>query len=172
MLLSEKSRPTANRPQEGALGGLWMNLVPAEIASALGANTGPGTPSDSGSPTLGTLKAGMIVCLDTNGNAVLMTSQDITANMPKLPFVVFSGDDNFHGAYVGNMPCYHGGARLDTDQFDAGTYTPGAPLIANAGKFAPKAAVADHIQVVGFVGPRGVQNGILDVMMPQGVCGY
>lgn len=175
MLLNEKSRPKAISPLMGALGGLWDNLVPAEIAAAALAGTGAGTPDANGTIVKGTVKAGQLICSDTSGNYVLMSSPDLSAAFPKLPWVVFSGDDNNHGATVGSVIAFHGGARLDTDKFDDGVYTPGVPLIASSvtpGNFAIKASATDHFQIVGFVGPRGVQDGVLDVYMPQGVCGY
>lgn len=172
MKLTEKFNLRSMNPMPGALSGLWISLQPKEVADAYAAGTGPGVADTQGTPTPGTLVPGQIVVLDANGQCVLMTSQDLTANMPKLPFVLFSGDNDFSGSFVGEVLAFHGGSRLDTEKFDAGSYTPGLPLIANAGNFALKAAAADHIQIVGYVGPRGAQNGVLDVLVPQGVAGY
>lgn len=174
MKLTQKFDLKTMNPMPGALSGLWISVQPKEVADAYAAGSGPGVPGASGTPTAGTLVPGQIVYLSASG-AQLMSSGDLTAAMPKLPFVLFSGDDDFSGSFVGEVLAFHGGARLDTEKFDAGSYTVGAPLIASAGtpgNFAPKAAAADHYQIVGFVGPRGVTNGVLDVLMPQGVCGY
>ena len=176
MLVNEKSLPRGRTPQNGALAGIWESFAPKEVADAELAGSGPGTPNASGSPTLGTMGAGLLVCLDANGQLVLMVSPDLSAAMPLMPWVVFSGDDHGSGAYVGDALVYHGGARLDTVKFvSSASYVPGAPLIASAaqpGFFEPKAAFGDHRQIVGFVGPRAVTAGVLDVLMPQGISGY
>ena len=110
--------------------------------------------------------------MNANGDVDLATSATLDSANAKLMFVVFSGDDDFSGATAGAVNCVHGGCRFDTEKYNtAQSFTPGVALIAVSGILNLKVAV-DHKQVVGFVGPRGVLNGVLDVIMPQGVSGY
>lgn len=173
MLLVRKFQMTGRSPLNGAQSGIWESFQPAEIAAAILAGTGAGMPDANGTPTAGTITPGTVLVLGSAGTVDLMTSGDLTAAHAQLPWITFAGDDDLSGRTVGEVLVFHGGARFDTERCNTGSsYTVGAPLIASAGILQPKAAVADHIQIVGFVGPRGYQNGVLDVIMPQGVCGY
>lgn len=171
--IDSKFSLTGNVPQEGALGGIFIDLEPKEVADAFLAGTGPSVPDSGGTPTTGTFEEGHIVVCNSNGNWELMTSGDITAAHVQLPFVVFSGNTNFSGRATGKLSAFHGQGRFDTTKYGAGTFTPGRPLVASAGLLIPKAAVGDSIQIVAFVGPDGLRsNGVLDVVMPAGVSGY
>jgi hypothetical protein len=86
-------------------------------------------------------------------------------------FVVFSGDDDFSGRRVGHgqrhprrVPFRHREVQHRRRP------TPRALrcIASNAtpGILTPK-SLGDNRQIVGFVGPRGVLNGVLDVFMPQ-----
>lgn len=173
MKLSQKFNPNTMQPLNAAPGGLWLSIQTAEHAAAELVGTGAGTPDVNGTITAGTFVPGTVMAQTSAGVFDRMTSQDLSANMPKLPFVAFSGTDDFSGRVVGAPLAFHGGARFDTEMYNtASSYTPGAPLISVAGVVEPKAAAGDHIQIVGFVGPRGLANGVLDVLMPQGVAGY
>lgn len=172
MKLSSKFNLRTMNPLPGALGGIWMSLRAKEVVDAEGAGTGAGMPDANGTPTLGTIAPGTLVEMDASGYAVAASSPDTDLAMPKMMFVVFAGTDDFSGASVGDVLCFHGGARLETESYNAAAYTPGQALIAVAGKFAPKAAANDGLQCVGVVGPKGLQsNGVLDVIVVQGSLG-
>jgi len=173
MKLSNKYTPTGMEPMPGARAGLWLSCKAQEVATAEAAGVGPGVPDDEGTPTPGTVVPGSLVEINASGNLQLATSPDWTAAMPKMIFCVFSGDDDFSGSLVGDLLCYHGGGRLDTQQYNpAGSYVPGMPLIASAGLFTPKVAANDHFQVIAVVGPKGLStNGVLDVLLCQGSLG-
>ena len=54
------------------------------------------------------------------------------------------------------------------DQGARGIVLAGNPRIFSAGMDVPYLlSLGDNRQIVGFVGPRGVLNGVLDVFMPQ-----
>lgn len=170
MKLSQKFNLSGRDPINGAKSGIYESFQPQEVATAYITGTGPGVPDVNGTPTPGTIEPGHVISLNTSGNAVLATSPDVTAVLPIMMWVVFSGDDDFSGSAVGQINCFHGGARFDTEKFNtAVAYTIGAPLTASSGLLVPK-VFGDNLQIVGFVGPRGVLNGVLDVFMPQGVC--
>ncbi len=172
MKLSQKYTPRAANPQPGALGGIWMSVQPSEVAAAIDAGTGAGVPDDNGTPTAGTIVPGQLVVVNAAGTLDLMTSADMAGGtLPQVPFVVHSGDDDFSGSLVGECLIYHGGARLDTEQFVGITFSPKDLLTASAGSFALKVQ-ADGLQIVGMVGPRGLANGVLDVVLFSGICGY
>ena len=172
MLLSQKFTLSGRDPVNGAKAGIYESFQPVEIAAAYVAGTGPGVATDAGTIALGTLSPGHIVAMNANGDVDLASSAVLDVANPKLLFVVFSGDDDFSGATAGAVNCVHGGCRFDTEKYNtAQSFTPGAALIATSGILNLK-VINDHKQVVGFVGPRGVLNGVLDVIMPQGVSGY
>ena len=171
MLLSQKFTPTGRDPVNGVKSGMYEAFQPVEIAAAYLSGTGPGVAADSGTIALGTISPGHVVAMNAAGDVDLASSPVLGANNPILMFVVFSGDDDFGGAAAGSVNCFHGG-RFDTEKFNpAQSFAPGVALIASAGILNLKVA-GEHHQLVGFVGPRGVLNGVLDVMMPQGVSGY
>jgi len=171
MLFASNFTLTGHQPQRGGESGLWRVLKPAEVATAESSGSGPGMPDATGGTQIGTIPQGTIVEMDSNGNAIAATPAAINAVMPKLYFVTSWGDDDFDTAFAGQIFGVHGCSCL-TDKFDAGTYTPGQPLVVSnavAGNVMPKGAFGDHAQIVAFVGPDGVKNGVLDMLMPQGV---
>jgi hypothetical protein len=151
------------------MGGLWVNHVPQEIADAIAAGNGPGVPNNNGTPAPGTILPGHIVEMNSAGNIVLGSSPDLTAEFQKLFFVVHEGDDDFSGSFAGKIPTVHGGIRFDTELWNAGAFAPRLPVIAVAGRVQLKGAFGDNIQAIGYVGPRGLVDGVLDVIAPQGV---
>jgi hypothetical protein len=174
MKLTQKFNLRSIRPMEGGLSGFWISIQPTEVANAINAGTGPGVADDSGTPTPGTVKPGHFIYL-SGATADFLPSVDLTAagaaKRALVAFVVFSGDDDFSGSFVGEVLAVHGPGRLDTEQYDAGSYSPSDPLIASAtnpGNLAPK-TTGDHKQVIAQVGPRGTNNGVMDVIFIQGV---
>lgn len=167
MKLSQKFNLSGRDPINGAKAGIYESFAPVEVLNAYATGTGPGVPDDNGTIVAGTISPGHVVALTASGAVDLATSPNLNSANAVMLFVVFSGDDDFSGAVSGQVNCFHGGARFDTEKFDAAqSYTPGAALIVSAGILTPK-VVGDHAQILGFVGPRGVLNGVLDVFMPQ-----
>ena len=155
-------------PLTGGVAGIWLVMKPKEVADAEQAGSGPGVPDPTtGTPVPGTVVPGYGVELDSNGLAVLGSSPNVSSAFAKMFFVVFAGDNDYGGAFVGKIVGIHGGVRFDTEKYTAGSYVIGTPLILASGFWQSKAAAADHIQAVAIIGPRGVLNGVLDVIMPQ-----
>jgi hypothetical protein len=153
-----------------ALGGIWDSLEPAEVATAIAAGSGAGVPDSTGTITLGAIQAGHICSMDTNGHLVLGSSPTLSASLSQMFFVVFEGDNDFSGAAAGQVSCVHGGVRIETTLFSTGqVWTPGAPVICVSGLIQPEATANDQVQVIGWVGPNGLNSsGILDVYLCQG----
>ena len=170
-LLEDKFQMVTQDPRPGAYGGIWEDFIPEEVATAEAAGVGPGVPAASGTFAPGTIPPGRILELNSNGRVQDGNSQDITANYAKVFWVAFEGDTDFSSAYAGKVTCVHGGMRIETTQFVTGqSYVSGRPVIVSGGQLAPKAAVGDHIQAVGIVGPNGVNaDGVLDVYLVQGI---
>lgn len=170
MKLSQKFNLSGRDPINGAKAGIYESFTPVEVLNAYSTGVGPGVPDDNGTPTPGTIEPGHIISMAASGAIQLATSPLLNAALPIMMFVVFSGDDDFSGAASGTVNAIHGGCRFDTEKFNtAASYTPGAPLFASnatPGILTPK-SFGDNRQIVGFVGPRGVLNGVLDVFMPQ-----
>lgn len=176
MDLKQKFTPKTQAPLRGGEAGLWLSRYAQEVVDALAAGSGASVPDSDGTPVAGTIVPGQIVELNSSGNFALATQCDLSAATPKLYFVVFSGDKDLSGAFVGKLNACHGGMRYVTEKYDAGSYAPGDALVVSsgtAGNLQKKGAVADHIQVVGIVGPDGVSavDGTLDVIMVQGLQG-
>lgn len=170
MKLSQNFSLTGAAPQNGGMGGIWMNLRPQESVDAEDAGTGPSVPDRDGNVTPGTVLPGMILMLNSNGNVDKGTQTDTSAAFRKLYLLAFNGTDDRSGAYTGVVACVCG-VRAEVETFDAGVYVKGQPLVPsaiNAGYFAPKAAFNDNIQPVGVIGPKGVIDTILDIVFPQG----
>jgi hypothetical protein len=120
----------------------------------------------------------MIVTPNAAGTYDLMVSPTVNSAQPILPFVVFEGDDDFSGAATGVVIAVNGPGRMDTDQIDPGAssaaFQPAVALTAssaNPGTWTPKVG-SDNRQIVGYVGPRGLNNGVLDVLAPAGVMSW
>ena len=168
MKLSQKFNLSGRDPINGAKAGIYESFTPVEVLNAYATGTGPGVPDDNGTIVVGTIEPGHIVAMAATGAVELASSPTLSSAMPIMAFVVFSGDDDFSGATAGAINCVHGGCRFDTEKFNAASsYTAGAPLVAVSGILQPKASATDRVQVIGFVGPRAVLNGVLDVFMPQ-----
>lgn len=153
-------------PNAGGIASLWISDVLAqEAATAIDAGTGVTTPDAQGTPQPGTIVPGMIVTLNANGYWDLATSPNLSAPALPIPMgFVHGGDDDFDGAYLGKLVVLAGLAELLTDQFNGVSFPAGTPLVANAGRFEAKVSAASGLQVVGYVGSRGLSNGILHVM--------
>lgn len=170
MILKDKFSLTGDAPLTGAAGAIMMKLKFQEVADAETAGTGVSMPDEDGTPTRGTTKAGTLCYLNSNGNLDKAVQTDLSSQFAKLYLVAFAGTNDWSGAYVGVVSALCG-ARFETIVFDPAVYTKGAPLVPSsttAGNFAQKASATDNIQAVGFVGPKGTFDGILDVVMPQG----
>lgn len=168
-LINEKFTLRTEMALPGASAGIWMTLDTQEAVDARAAGVGPSVPDDNGTPARGTILRGQGVTFNSLGNVVLATSGDMTSVLPKLLLVVFAGNNDFSGSFSnGKVVCIHGGCRFDTEKFGAGPFTPNTPLSLTAGVWT-LSAHGDHKQIAGFVGPRGLANGVLDVIMPQGM---
>jgi len=87
-----------------------------------------------------------------NGETVMdaATTPDLSSADPKQVWLVMEGNDDYSGEYVkGGQACRVGSGLIwSTDQYTAGTYTPGVPVSFSAGKLKVKAA---NEQIIGFV---------------------
>lgn len=142
------------------------DVAAQEAITAFDAGSGPGVPDTNGTPALGTLISGQVVTLNSNGYWDLATSPDLSVpNFPIVMGVMHDGDEDFDGAYTGKPVVLVGLCEILTDQISSGTnFPPGSPLTVSAGKFLLKSSAASGLQVVGRVGNRGYNNGVLHVM--------
>jgi len=122
--------------------------------------------------------------MKNNGKAILCDPAAVgyPLSKPVLLFVTVDGDKDYDGAFVHKITCIQGGGefQLDTVNFVAGAYTPGALLKpasgANAGKFTlatPGAAPGPGTEhIYGMVGADGYNStkGTLHIIIPQGMC--
>jgi hypothetical protein len=127
----------------------------------------------NGTPVAGTIPAGAIVTIDSNGKAALASTNvdaRVIANR-QLVFVAIDGDQDYSGSFVKKLTDLHGGYTMETDQLTPGLgrYAKGAPVTFSAGKVKPHEA---NEQIFGFVGPAGADSvkGIVQIIVPQG-CG-
>ena len=153
-------------PHKNALAGLMVVL---DVKNAPG-------PYDSlpasGTPVPGDIPAGTIVVMDTDGSAIVADGAVVTA--PAMLFITVDGDQDYDGAFVHKLTCIQGGGefKLDTNNFVAGSYTPGNFLTcangADAGKF--RVATSGE-QIYGMVGSDGndTVNNTLSIIIPQGI---
>lgn len=153
-------------PNPGGRAALWISdALAQEAATAIDAGIGVTTPDTQGTPQPGTVVPGMCVALNGNGYWDLATSPTLgTPSLPLATGFVHGGDDDYDGAMLGKLVVLTGTAEFLTDQFNGASFPPGTPLVANAGKFEAKTNAASTLQVVGFVGNRGLANGVLHVM--------
>lgn len=171
MQFTSKYYPLTETPKEGAYLCLGLSeQFTQEAANAFEAGTGPGTPDSNGFVTVGTIAPGSIVELDTDGTWIAGSSADISAALPKALFFVHQGTVEQMGAANGRPVALRGHARFLTDKVNGTTFTPGAPLIAVAGNFQIK-VFGDDLQIVGFVGPLGYADGVLDVIFEATIWG-
>lgn len=97
------------------------------------------------------IASGTVVKVSTDGLTVTAaTTPDMTSEDPVATWVVVEGTDDFSGTFVGKAVCLRANAmlRLDPANYNAGTWTPGAPVSFTAGKF--KVAAAGD-QIIGEV---------------------
>jgi|GEM_PF-4215282 len=168
-LINEKFTLRTEMPLTGATAGIWMTLDTQEAVDARSTGTGPSVPDVNGTPAAGTILRGQGVTFNGAGNVVLATSPNVSAALPQLLFVVMAGNNDYSGRFSnGKIVVIHGGCRFDTEKFGAGPFTPNTPLRLAAGVW-NLSAQGDNLQIAGWVGPRGLANGVLDVIMPQGV---
>lgn len=154
--------------------------------------TGATSVDAQGTPTYANLAAGLqfppgtIVMINTTagsglgtaikGDAQVMydgTGLRTDANQPRMFFVTIDGNVDYSGSFVEKLSVLQGGFTMKTDQYVAGTYTPGKPVTVVGGKIAPReGATNPRYQIYGFVGPAGLDAtaGVLEVIVPQGVC--
>lgn len=154
-------------PPESAKAGLAM------VLSVYGAPA----PGAGGTPTAGSIPAGSIIVMNSNGLAILADNDDATTHAPKLMFVTIDGDQDYDGSFVHKITCVQGGIEILTPQYVSAAYSPGAMLscgqasggTSTIGKFR---AAAGGEQIYGIVGPLGLNStlGVLDVIIPQGIC--
>lgn len=168
-LITEKFTLRTESPLPGGLAGIWMTLDTQEAVDARAAGTGPSVPDEFGTPAAGTILRGHGVTYNSSGNVVKATSVDVAAALPQLLMVVFAGNNDYSGRFSnGKVVCVHGGVRFDTEKFGAGPFSPNDPLFLTTGVW-NLSVLASRRQIAGWVGPRGLANGVLDVVMPQGV---
>lgn len=137
----------------------------------------------NGTPVAGSFPPGAIVTMTNLGAAQLGT----TTATPQLVFVTVDGDTDYSGSFVRKLTVLHGGVTIKTDQYQATVrdgvtalvYAPGDRVtfangkittLANAIAAAPAGWGVATPQVIGFVGPNGLDaaNGVLEVILPQG----
>lgn len=173
MLFTDESnyRPNGETAHEGFYACLGLSDVLAqEVANAYAAGTGPGTPDATGTLQAGTIRPGRVLELATDGTWILGTSPLVNAALPKQLWFAHEGDIDLTGRLVGKLTALRGFARFKTSSFTGSSFAVGAPLYANAGNFVLK-ALADNRQVVGYVGPDGLRDGMLDVMFEPAAWG-
>jgi hypothetical protein len=108
----------------------------------------------TGSPLApASLPQGTLVTQELQGTETVMaaaTTPNLSSADPIDVWVVVEGNDDYSGEYVKKiMACKCGSGLIwETDQFAAGTYTPGVPLSFSAGKLKVKAA---NEQIIGHV---------------------
>jgi hypothetical protein len=170
-LLTNKFQLVTKDPQPGALAGIWEMLEPEEVSAAKAVGSGPGVPDLTGTTQLGTILPGRIMEINPSGHFEDGNSPNLGSAFQKMFWIVFEGTTDYSSAEAGKITAVHGGSRIETTEFVAGpAYIPGLPLIVVAGQLQPKAAAADGIQAVGFVGPSGVNtDGVLDAYLLQGM---
>lgn len=171
MQFDSKYRFKSEYPKDGIWNCLGLSEQPAaENVAALEAGSGPGMRAASGFITPGTLKPGSIVELDANGNWVPGNSPTVNNTLPKGLFFLHQGNVEEQGAVIGRLVAARGSARYETECVTGETFTPGDPLYAASGNFVLKVQ-GDNRQLVGFVGPGGYANGVLDVIFEASLWG-
>jgi hypothetical protein len=156
----------------------------ASLAQVL--KSGDMTLNANGTPTPGTFQPGDLVTMTSGGVAQLATTTDLTSTDPQMVFVTVDGDVDYSGSFVRKLTVLHGGISIKTDRYRAldGSnaaiaYAPSTPLtfhsgkivsVANAKASAPAGYAIAAPQIIGYVGPDGLDsaNGVLHVMLPQG----
>lgn len=108
----------------------------------------------TGTPAVAvSMPAGKLVTQELSGAATvvdLATTPDLSSADPIEVWLVVEGNDDYSGSYVDKIAAAKPGSGLiwETDDYAAGTYTPGTPVSFNAGQLKVKAA---NEQIVGHV---------------------
>lgn len=171
MDLRETYTLRSETPKEGAYACLGLSDVLAqEVSLAYGAGTGPGTPDQYGTLQEGTIPPGSVVMLAADGTWVPGTSALVNAALPIPLFFVHEGTIDLGGRFIGKLVALRGIANFLTTRFNGTSFVPGTALVANAGRFEIKVQ-GDNKQVVGWVGPLGLQGSRLDVIFEAAVWG-
>lgn len=171
MLFESKYKFNTEYPKDGVWHALGLSeQMAAENVAALEAGTGPGMRATSGFITPGTLKPGSIVEMNSDGNWVAGSSPTLNDTLPKGLFFLHQGNVEEQGAVSGRLIAMRGAARFETDAVTGSTFAPGDPLYAASGNFVLKVQ-GDNRQLVGFVGPKGYANGVLDVIFEASLWG-
>lgn len=153
-------------PKDGAYACIALSTLYAkEVADAMAAGTpgGYGMPDSQWVYQQGTIRPGQGIQLTTGGQWELGTSPTVNSALPKALFFVHEGDKDFTGRYMGKLTALRGLARFKTSAISGSTFSPGDALYMSSGNFVLKVQ-GDNRQLVGWVGPEGLRNGLLDVM--------
>lgn len=99
------------------------------------------------------LPGGTLVTQELQDGATVMdaaTTPDVSSADPIQVWLVVEGNDDYSGEFVvGGHACRVGSGLIwETDQYTAGTYTPGTAISFSAGKIKVKAA---NEQIIGYV---------------------
>jgi hypothetical protein len=171
--LNSKFDIVSRDPHPNARAGLMVIL---DVAGAIGPY-GVGAPY-TGTPVPGNIYAGMIVVMNTSGQAVIADNAAALTNAPQMFYVAIDGDRDFDGAFVHRITTIHGGMEIVTDLFVPDTYLPGHMLTCGEvvgpndyrGYFR-KAVGASGEQIYGMVGSDGYDSieNTLHIIIPQGI---
>jgi hypothetical protein len=170
-ILTSKFDVVSHDPHPNARAGLVI-ILDVEGAPSPWTST-----SSSGTPVPGTIAAGSIVVMNTNGNAILADNVAALTNAPQMFYVTIDGDMDFDGAFMHRITCIQGGCEIVTDLFVADTYLPGDMLTCgdssggtNYSGYFRKATTGE--QIYGMVGSDGYSttDATLSIVIPQGIC--
>lgn len=153
-------------PKPGAMACLGLsNYYAKEVSDALAAGTvgGPGQPDAQWIIQPGTIRPGQGIQMTSGGTWELGTSPLVNAALPKPLFFVHEGDKDFSGRYLGRLTALRGLARFKTSAYSGSSFAPGDALYLSSGNFTLKVQ-GDNRQIVGWVGPDGLRNSLLDVI--------
>lgn len=160
-------------PHPNARAGLMVVL---DVEGAIGPY-GVGAPY-TGTPVAGNIYPGMIVVMNTSGNAIIANNDHADTNAPQMYFTAIDGDRDFDGAFVHRITCIQGGMEIVTDLFvvDA-ALEPGVKLTCGDDTGVPDYSgyfriAAAKEQIYGMVGSDGYNStdGTLHIIIPQGIC--
>lgn len=99
------------------------------------------------------LPGGTLVTQENQSGVTVMdaaTTPDLSSADPIQVWLVMEGNDDYSGEYVGGGQACRVGSGIiwSTDQYTAGSYTPGTSVSFSAGKLKVKAA---NEQIIGYV---------------------
>lgn len=108
----------------------------------------------TGSPLAAvSLNGGVLVTTELQGTKTvvdLATTPDLSSADPVPVWLVLEGNDDYSGEFMDKVQAAKVGTGIiwETDQYEAGSYTPGTPVSFNAGKLKVKAT---NNQIIGHV---------------------